>query len=169
MCLQCGHEGVADGQVCPACGMSLSEVLSPDEAEGTDQQLFDAARVDFARGTCRRALTLINHVLRRNRKSKEAWSMKGQFFQHLGYRRALKAAMQEAVRLADAEAPAPDNSEPGSYACAGQQRLKWDADAERPLRSPKTMGLVDYIALLVVGAIVAGTIAAALINAFTPP
>jgi hypothetical protein len=31
------------------------------------------------------------------------------------------------------------------------------------------MGLVDYIVLLVVGAIVAGAIAAALINAFTPP
>jgi hypothetical protein len=95
--------------------------------------------------------------------------MKGQFFQRLGYSRALKAAMQEAVRLTDVEARAPDDSEPGTYAYAAQQRLQWDADAERPLPSRKTMGLVDYIALLVVAAIVAGVIAAALINAFAHP
>jgi hypothetical protein len=53
---------------------------------------------------------LVNHVLRRNHKSGEAWSIKGQFFQHLGYGRALKAAMQEAVRLKNAGGAAPDQA-----------------------------------------------------------
>ena len=99
MCLQCGHEGIVQGQACPSCGLSLSEVVSAAEAAQPDEELLLAARVDFARGTCRRGLTLVNHVLQRNPRSKEAWSIKGQFFEHLGFRRALKAAMQEAVRL----------------------------------------------------------------------
>ncbi len=57
------------------------------------------AREEFARGTCRRGLTLVNHVLQRNPLSAEAWSIKGQFFEYLGYQRALKAAMQEAVQM----------------------------------------------------------------------
>jgi hypothetical protein len=99
MCLQCGHEGLADGQACPSCGLRISEVLSAEEAGRPDQELLEAARDDFARGTCRRGLSIVNHVLQRNPRSNEAWSMKGQFFEHLGFQRALKAAMQEAVRL----------------------------------------------------------------------
>src|SRR6516225_5765439 len=99
MCLQCGHERVADGQACPSCGITTAEVLITERAGQTDEVLLLAAREDFARGTCRRGLTLVNHVLRRNPKSGEAWSIKGQFFEHLGYRRALKAAMGEAVRF----------------------------------------------------------------------
>jgi hypothetical protein len=108
MCLQCGHEGVIDGQACASCGIRLAEVLSPEEAGRTDDELLHAAREDFARGTCRRALTFVNHVLRRNPKSGEAWSIKGQFFEYLGFRRALKAAMQEAVRLKGTEGTTPD-------------------------------------------------------------
>jgi hypothetical protein len=100
MCLQCGHEGVADDRPCPSCGINITEeVLNAVDAARPDAELLEAAREDFARGTCRRGLTLVNHVLRRNPKSGEAWSIKGQFFQHLGFQRALKAAMQEAVRL----------------------------------------------------------------------
>jgi hypothetical protein len=99
MCLQCGHEGAADGQPCPNCGIIIADVLGVEEASRTDEVLLLSAREDFARGTCRRGLTLVNHVLRRNPKSSEAWSIKGQFFEHLGFRRALKEAMQEAVRL----------------------------------------------------------------------
>jgi hypothetical protein len=99
MCLQCGYERVADGQACPSCGITIAEVLTAEEAGQPDDVLLLAAWEDFARGTCRRGLTLVNHVLRRNPKSGEAWSIKGQFSEHLGYRRALKAAMQEVVRL----------------------------------------------------------------------
>ncbi len=105
-CLQCGHEGVADVQACPSCGTTLAEVLSAEEAARPDKELLEVAREEFARGTCRRGLTLVNHVLRRNPRSKEAWSIKGQFFEHLGFRRALKAATQEAVRVR-AEATGP--------------------------------------------------------------
>jgi len=99
MCLQCGHDGPGDDQACPTCGIRIAEVLSAEEAERPDEELLNAAREDFARGTCRRGLTIVNHVLRRNPKSGEAWSIKGQFFQHLGYLHALKAAMGEAVRF----------------------------------------------------------------------
>lgn len=99
MCLQCGHEGVAEGQPCPSCGFCLVEVLSRAEASGSDQALLLAAAAEFAQGTCRRGLTLLNHILQRNPRSAEAWSMKGQFFEYLGFQTALKAAMQEAVRL----------------------------------------------------------------------
>jgi alkyl sulfatase BDS1-like metallo-beta-lactamase superfamily hydrolase len=99
MCLQCGQEGLADGQTCPSCGLLIAEVLSATDAARPDEELLQAAREEFARGTCRRGLTLVNHVLRRNPRSEEAWSIKGQFFEYLGFRRALKAAMQEAVRL----------------------------------------------------------------------
>jgi hypothetical protein len=99
MCLQCGHDGVVDGEACLSCGLRIEEVLSAAEAAQPEEALLLAAREEFARGTCRRGLTLVNHVLRRNPRSGEAWSIKGQFFEHLGYRHALKAAMQEAVRL----------------------------------------------------------------------
>jgi hypothetical protein len=52
-------------------------------------------------------LTLVNHVLRRNPRSREAWSIKGQFFEHLGFPRALKAAMREAVRQTNPAASGP--------------------------------------------------------------
>jgi hypothetical protein len=107
MCLQCGHEGVADGQTCPSCGTLLAEVLPAEEAVRPDEELLQAARDDFARGTCRRGLTLVNHVLQRNPRSAEAWSIKGQFFEYLGFRHALKAAMQEAVRLHGLTGAAP--------------------------------------------------------------
>jgi len=110
MCLQCGHEGVADGQACPSCGVRLAEVLSDEEARRPDEDLLLSAREDFARGTCRRGLTLVNHVLRRSPKSVEAWSIKGQFFEHLGFRQALKAAMGEAVRLQSAGHAGPDQA-----------------------------------------------------------
>jgi hypothetical protein len=109
-CLQCGQEGVVDDRACTSCGITIAEVLSAVEAGRPDEDLLSSAREDFARGTCRRGLTLANHVLRRNPKSGEAWSIKGQFFQHLGYRRALKAAMEEAVRLKDAGRAAPDQA-----------------------------------------------------------
>jgi len=98
MCLQCGHEGLVDGHACPSCGLALAEVLSAAEAARSDEELLEMAREDFARGTCRRGLTLVNHVLQRNPRCGEAWSIKGQFFEHLGFRRALKAAMDEARR-----------------------------------------------------------------------
>jgi hypothetical protein len=110
MCLQCGHEGVVDDQACPSCGIRIAEVLSAAQAGLTDEELLQAARDDFARGTCRRGLTLVNHVLQRNARSGEAWSIKGQFFEYLGFRRALKAAMQEAVRLKGSEGARPDQA-----------------------------------------------------------
>ncbi len=111
MCLQCGHELVADGQACPSCGINIAEVFGAEEAGRSDEDLLRSAREDFALGTCRRGLTLVNHVLRRNPKSGEAWSIKGQFFEHLGFRRALKAAMQEAVRFTSAGGSGPDQAE----------------------------------------------------------
>jgi hypothetical protein len=110
MCLQCGREGTADGEACPICGIIITEVLSAEDAGRPDGDLLLQAREDFARGTCRRGLTLVNHVLRRNPRSEEAWSIKGQFFEHLGFRRALKAAMQEAVRLKGAGGAIPDQA-----------------------------------------------------------
>jgi hypothetical protein len=98
MCLQCGQDGYVAGQPCSQCGMNLSETLSAREATRSDEELLQMAHDEFARGTCRRGLTLVNYVLQRNPRSGEAWSIKGQFFQHIGYQRALKAAMQEAVR-----------------------------------------------------------------------
>src|SRR5262245_64484158 len=57
MCLQCGHEQVADGQPCPICGINMAvEVLSAEEASRTDEDLLLVAREEFARGTCRRGL-----------------------------------------------------------------------------------------------------------------
>jgi hypothetical protein len=90
--------------------MRITEVLSAEEANRPDEELLNAAREDFARGTCRRGLTIVNHVLRRNPQSGEAWSIKGQFFQHLGYLHALKAAMQEAVRFKDLAGSGPEKS-----------------------------------------------------------
>jgi hypothetical protein len=110
MCLQCGHDEVVDGQACPSCGLRIEEVLSAAEAAQPDEELLEAALAEFAGGTCRRGLTLVNHVLQRNPRSAEAWSIKGQFFEHLGYRRALKAAMQEAVRLKGSGETGPDQT-----------------------------------------------------------
>jgi hypothetical protein len=106
-CLQCGHDGVAHAQACPSCGIHITEVLSAEDSVRTDEEVLLMAREDFARGTCRRGLTLVNHVLQRNPRSAEAWSIKGQFFEHLGFQRALKAAMQEAVRLQGSERARP--------------------------------------------------------------
>jgi hypothetical protein len=107
-CLQCGHEGVGDDTACPRCGTLLADVLAAAEAARPEDDLLRTAREEFARGTCRRGLTLVNHVLRRNPRSAEAWSIKGQFFEYLGYRRALKAAMQEAVRFKDSGEVEPE-------------------------------------------------------------
>src|SRR5262245_64423558 len=74
-CLQCGREGVADDQACPGCGITIAEVLSAEEAGRSDEDLLLSAREDFARGTCRRGLTLVNHVLRRYTQSGEAWAL----------------------------------------------------------------------------------------------
>ncbi len=101
-CLQCGHEAAAESQACPSCGIIVADVLAADEAGRTDGALLGAAREEFARGTCRRGLTLVNHVLRRNPHSAEAWSIKEQFFAHLGFRRAQEAVRREAARLAGA-------------------------------------------------------------------
>jgi hypothetical protein len=98
MCLQCGHEGHAEDQACPECSASLDEVLPVAERSASDEALLQAARDDFALGTCRRGLTLVNFVLARNPRNGEAWSIKGQFLQHLGFAVALKITMQEAVR-----------------------------------------------------------------------
>jgi hypothetical protein len=98
MCLQCGKEGYVDGQPCRSCGLQLSEVMSTEEQALTDEALLQLARACFALGTCRRGLTIVNHVLRRNPQSGEAWSIKGQFLGHLGFHVALKTVMQEAVR-----------------------------------------------------------------------
>lgn|SRR5262245_60113224 len=107
MCLQCGREGVDESRPCPACSILIAEVLSAADAARPDEELLRTSRAEFARGTCRRGLTLVNHVLRRNPLSAEAWSIKGQFFEYLGYARALKAAMQEAVRLKGAVVATP--------------------------------------------------------------
>jgi hypothetical protein len=120
-CLQCGHDGVAAGQACPSCGIRIEEVLGPAEAAQPDEDLLRAARAEFARGTCRRGLTLVNHVLRRNPRSDEAWSIKGQFFEYLGYRRALKAAMQEAVRLKSAAGDGPGQAGGGPDQSGGKR------------------------------------------------
>src|SRR5262245_13729215 len=79
MCLQCGHERLAEGQSCPSCGIAITEVLSKEDVARSDAELLEIARAEFARGTCRRGLTLVNHVLRRNPLSGESWSIKGQF------------------------------------------------------------------------------------------
>src|SRR5262245_8879743 len=56
MCLQCGQEGVADGQTCPSCGLQIAEVLGAADAARPDEELLQGAREEFARGTCRRGL-----------------------------------------------------------------------------------------------------------------
>lgn len=86
-CLQCGHDVEHEDRPCPACGTVLSNVLSAEEQACTEAELLQAAREDFALGTCRRGLTIVNHVLRRNPRSTEAWSIKGQFLEHLGFQR----------------------------------------------------------------------------------
>ena len=48
MCLQCGHEGVVDGQACPRCGINIVEVLSGEDTVRTDEDLLQSAREDFA-------------------------------------------------------------------------------------------------------------------------
>ncbi len=135
MCLQCGQEGLVAGQTCPGCGLRITEVLSPDETGRTDEELLQVARSEFARGTCRRGLTLVNHVLQRNPKSGEAWSIKGQFFEYLGFRRALKAAMQEAVRLQGSEGSGPSQARPGP----GEPRPAAEPEAVR-LKGPEGAG-----------------------------
>jgi hypothetical protein len=97
-CLQCGEERRASAGRCDACGFELSEVLAEAGAGKPDDDLLAMAREDFARGTCRRGLTLVNHVLQRNPASREAWLIKGQFFEYLGFHRASDAAQAEAVR-----------------------------------------------------------------------
>ncbi len=87
-CLQCGHAVSGDDQPCGACGTVLSQVLSAEEQARSEPQLLRDAREAFAIGACRRGLTIVNLVLRRNRRSKEAWSIKSQFMEHLGFRQA---------------------------------------------------------------------------------
>jgi hypothetical protein len=99
MCLNCGQQGRGDDLPCLACSFSLSEVLPAAERGQSDEVLLESARAAFALGTCRRGLTLVNFVLRRNPQSGEAWSIKGQFLDYLGFRVALKIVMQEAVRV----------------------------------------------------------------------
>jgi hypothetical protein len=94
-CLQCGHQGVSDAQPCPACGMVLSQVLSAEEQGRPEAQQLREARDAFALGACRRGLTIVNFVLRRNHKSQEAWSIKSQFMEHLGFRNACAAVVRQ--------------------------------------------------------------------------
>jgi Alkyl sulfatase dimerisation len=97
-CLQCGRPNVPDGAACPNCGTKLSDVLTAEEIARSNEALLQSARVDFAEGTCRRGLTLVNLVLRRNPASSEACTIKAQFFEHLGYRTAMKAALQQVIQ-----------------------------------------------------------------------
>jgi hypothetical protein len=98
MCLNCGHPNVARETACPACSARLVEAMAASEEALPDEALLLVARDAFALGACRRGLTIVNFVLQRNPKCAEAWSIKGQFLQYLGFRLALKIVMQEAVR-----------------------------------------------------------------------
>ncbi len=97
-CLQCGHDGTGDTQPCPSCGNVLSQVLSDAELARPDRQQLDDARQAFARGTCRRGLTLVNLVLRRNPRSEEAWKIKAKLMEHLGFKNVYAAVIAEAER-----------------------------------------------------------------------
>jgi predicted RNA-binding Zn-ribbon protein involved in translation (DUF1610 family) len=108
MCLNCGHEGHSGDSPCPSCGAVLSEVLGAQEQTQSDEVLLEFARIGFQRGACRRGLTIVNFVLQRNPRSKEAWSIKGQFLEYLGFKQALKTVMQEAVRQASKGETRPD-------------------------------------------------------------
>ncbi|HXG08952.1 MAG TPA: hypothetical protein VNK04_04120 [Gemmataceae bacterium] len=72
--------------------------MSAEEQARSEAELLEMARDAFALGACRRGLTIINLVLRRNPASQEAWSIKGQFLDHLGFANALMITMQEAAR-----------------------------------------------------------------------
>lgn len=84
-CLHCGHEIQRIEQRCVACGTLLSQVLTPEEQDAPEAQLLEDAKQAIATGTCRRGLTIVNFVLRRNRRSEEAWDIKSQFLEHLGF------------------------------------------------------------------------------------
>jgi hypothetical protein len=99
MCLQCGHRPVGIDQACRECGTVLSDLLGPAQRALSDDQLLMQARDAFVLGTCRLGLTIVNFVLQRNPQQSEAWSIKGQFLEYLGFQEALKTAMQEAVRV----------------------------------------------------------------------
>jgi len=98
MCLNCGREGYAEDRPCSHCGFSLSQAISGEEQEQTDEALLKLAREAFALGAYRRGLTLVNFILGRTPDQREAWSIKGTFFETLGFRVALKTAQREAVR-----------------------------------------------------------------------
>jgi hypothetical protein len=89
-CLHCGQAIVSVDQPCGACGTLLSQVLTPEERAASEAQQLQSARQAFATGACRRGLTIVNLVLQRNRRSQEAWDIKGQFLEHLGFRAALE-------------------------------------------------------------------------------
>jgi hypothetical protein len=94
-CLHCGRRGVTNGQPCPACGTVLSQILSAEEQARTEAQQIRDARDAFAVGACRRGLTIVNLILRRNRKCQEAWSIKSQFMEHLGFHNAQAAVVRQ--------------------------------------------------------------------------
>jgi hypothetical protein len=98
MCLNCGQAGVAREAACSSCGAQLREAITAADEALPDDALLLKARDAFELGACRRGLTIVNFVLERNAKCAEAWSIKGQFLQYLGFRVALKIVMQEAVR-----------------------------------------------------------------------
>lgn len=89
-CLHCGHEIVSDEQPCGVCGTLLSQVLTSKEQAASEAEQLQAARQAFAIGACRRGLTIVNLVLRRNRRSQEAWDIKAQFLERLGFHAALE-------------------------------------------------------------------------------
>ena len=84
-CLHCGHATAPDDQPCAACGTVLLQILSAKEQARPESEQLQAARKAFAEGACRRGLTITNFVLRRNRKAQEAWTIKREFLEHLGF------------------------------------------------------------------------------------
>lgn len=82
-CVHCGFEHNSETAPCPSCGVSLDNVLSSREQQMSDDELLAMATDGFALGTCRRALSIANFVLRRNASCDEARSMRAQFVEHL--------------------------------------------------------------------------------------
>lgn len=82
-CLHCSSSRVTMNRPCPDCGSPPMTDLTPSEIAHSDAELLALARKHFAAGTCRKGLTLINFVERRNPHCDEARKVRSEFLEHL--------------------------------------------------------------------------------------
>lgn len=124
-CLNCGSPDLGGQITCPDCGLAAAHVdsylgLSPLEL----RKPVGNAKVAFANGHFRKGIALLNSGLRDDIRLPDAWEMKLDFMQRLGFEASARVMLEQAL----ARGANPSLYHHLSAVC--QTLDEWDAAAE---------------------------------------